>query len=157
MNELELGTCIKNLNREVLSQNDLCLKTCGEMVGTVCSKGCMSSYSQISGMTLIKNSIVDNNTVDAVVINDGKTLTTLIYLSAKSEEEIEAEIIVEKNRLTAFGLSKSEITVFVLVLQGRKNSQIIKELFISKATLKTHLNNAYKKLPEYYQQYKNRR
>jgi hypothetical protein len=153
MNELELGTCIKNVSREVLSQSDLCIKTCGEMVGTVCTKGCMASYSPISGMTLVKNSIVDNNIVDAVVINDGKTLTTLLYLNARSEEEV----VVEKNKLISFGLSKSETAIFILVLKGRKNSQILKELFISKATLKTHLNNGYKKLPEYYQQFKNRR
>lgn len=153
MNDLKLGTCVKNQNREVLSQDDLCKNTCGDMVGAVCSKGCMFSYSQLSGMTLFKNSIVDNNTVDALVINDGETLTTLIYLNIKSEEEIDAE----KKKLYSFGLSKSEVSIFILVLEGKKNSQIIKELFISKATLKTHLNNGYKKLPEHYQQYKNRR
>lgn len=153
MDEQELGTCIKNAEREVLFQNGLCLKTCGDMAGQVCTKGCMSIYSPVSGMTLIKNSFVDNHTVDAVVINDGKTLTTILYLNEKSEDEREKE----NAHLLSFGLSKSELAIFVKVLEGKKNAQIIKELFISKATLKTHLNNVYKKLPENYQQYKNRR
>ena len=153
MDDFELGTCIKSLDREVLYQNELCLETCGAMVGRVCEKGCMASYSPILGMTLVKNSQVEDNIVDAVIINDGKKLTTLLYSNKKTEEEKE----IENNRLQSFGLSKSEITIFLKVQDGKKNSQIIKELFISKSTLKTHLNNIYKKLPASYEQYKNRR
>ena len=153
MDELELGTCIKNFDRKVLFQNDLCLKTCGDIRGEVCNKGCMANYSSVSGMTLIKNSVVDQNEVDAVVINDGKTLTTLLYPNKKSEEDKGNE----RATLLSFGLSKSEMTIFLKVIEGKQNIQIIKELFISKSTLKTHLNNIYKKLPNGYQQYKNRR
>lgn len=113
----------------------------------------MSSYAAVFGMTLIKNSGVDNSMVDAVVINNGKTLTTLIYPLTKSEEELKKA----KAKLMSFGLSKSELNIFLLVMSGKKNSEIQKELFISKPTLKTHLNNIYKKLPERYQQYKKRR
>lgn len=153
MENTKLGTCIKNTEKEVLFQNEICLNACGDMKGQVCTKGCMSSYAPIPGMTLIKNSEVDNGIVDAVVINDGKTLTTLLHLNTKSEEETKKE----RAKLLSFGLSKSEITIFLLVMQGKKNSQILKDLFISKATLKTHLNNIYKKLPESFQQYKKRR
>lgn len=153
MEESKLGTCVKNSEKEVLFQNEICLNSCGDMMGQVCTKGCMSSYAPIPGMTLIKNSEVDNGLVDAVVVNDGKTLTTLIYPHSKSEEEIRKE----RAKLLSFGLSKSEITIFLLVMMGKRNSQIQKELFISKATLKTHLNNIYKKLPESFQEYKKRR
>lgn len=153
MNDLEIGICIKNMDKEVLFQNDLCIKSCGMMVGKICTHPCMSEYSPISGMSLYKNTIIDNMSFDAVVINDGEKLTTLLHLNKKSEEEKQKE----KEKLLAFGLSKSETAIFLLVLDGKKNSQIIKELFISMSTLKTHLNNIYKKLPENYQQYKNRR
>lgn len=148
--DLQLGTCVKDMNREVSFQNDLCLNKCGNMVGKVCTKGCMSSYFPLPGMSIIKNSIIDNNIVDAVVINNGQTLTTLLYAAEEREEGT-----LERTKLSAFGLSKSEIVIFMKVLEGKSNNQIIKELFISKSTIKTHLNNIYKKLPERYQLLKN--
>jgi hypothetical protein len=45
-------------------------------------------------------------------------------------------------------LSRRELEVAHLAVQGMPNSGISKRLFISKATLKTHLNNIYKKMPE---------
>ncbi len=51
-------------------------------------------------------------------------------------------------RFTNRGLSRRELDVAKLGLQGLTNSQIIKKLGISRATLKTHLNNIYKKVPE---------
>jgi DNA-binding CsgD family transcriptional regulator len=152
MKSLDLGTCIKSSDKQVLFQNDLCLNICGNMVGKICNKGCMNAYAAVQGMTTIKNSEVENVLVDAVVINNGETLTTLIYPLVKSAEQLENE----KNHLMTFGLTKSEIIIFSLVMKGIKNVNIQKELFISKATLKTHLNNIYKKLPEDFHQYKNR-
>lgn len=156
----ELGICIKKINQEVISQNDVCKNSCGDMVGKICEKGCMTNHvlstnaetGLAEGMTLVKNSIVDDSIVDAVVINDGETLTTITYSlegKMKSVQHVQEEL---KN----FGLTKSELTIFTMVLQGSKNSQICKTLFISKPTLKTHLNNIYKKLPENWQHYKKR-
>ena len=154
MSKLQLGTCIKKFNKEVIFQDDKCVQLCGDLVGKTCFKGCMDSYAPVLGMTLIKGTtVIDECLVDAVVINDGDTLTTLMYINQSSEELRKKEIL----KLEAYGLSKSELIVFQKVIEGKKNSQISKELFISKATLKTHLNNIYKKLPESYQQYKNRK
>lgn len=148
--DLQLGTCVKDMNREVSFQNNLCLEKCGNMLGKICTKGCMSSYFPLPGMSIIKNSIIDNQIVDAVVINNGQSLTTLLYAAEEKEEAT-----LEKTKLSAFDLSKSEIVIFMKVLEGKSNNQIIKELFISKSTIKTHLNNIYKKLPENYQVLKN--
>ena len=152
MDNVELGRCIKTINKEVLFQNESCIQTCGEMKGQICHKGCMSSYVNTPGMWLIKNSIVDDSQVDAVVINDGKTLTTLLYPYSQIEEELRNE----EEKLLSFGLSKSEVIIFLLVIKGKKNREILAQLFISKSTLKTHLNNIYKKLPDSYHHYKNR-
>lgn len=154
--DLQLGTCIKDMNREVSFQNDLCLKKCGDMLGQVCTKGCMNAYYPLPGMSFMKNSVVNNNIVDAVVINNGQTLTTLIYAAEKKEAGIEKETALESAKLSALGLSKSEIVIFMMVLEGKSKTQIIKDLFISKSTIKTYLNNIYKKLPENYQLLKNR-
>lgn len=150
---LQLGLCKKNSDRKVIFQDEMCLSICGNVTGQVCDKGCMAAYVPIQGMTLVKNSSVENSIVDAVVINDGNSITTLLYSNTKTQEELQAD----EKKLSSYGLSKSEIVIFLLVMEGKKNSQIQKDLFISKATLKTHINNIYKKLPENYQQYKKRR
>lgn len=153
MESLHLGLCKKNSDRKVIFQDEMCLSICGNVTGQVCDKGCMSAYVPTQGMTLVRNSSVENSVVDAVVINDGSSITTLLHSKAKTPEEIQAD----ERKLTTYGLSKSERVIFLLVMKGKMNSQIQKDLFISKATLKTHLNNIYKKLPENYQQYKKRR
>lgn len=157
MSNLVLGNCVKTMDREVLSQDDNCVKVCGNMEGEVCTKGCMANYFPVPGMTLVKGTFDCDPLVDAVVINHGNTLTTILYVDQKNEEERMKEREKESAKLLSYGLSKTENIIFLKVLEGKKNSLIIKELFISKATLKTHLNNIYKKLPEYYQQYKKRR
>lgn len=156
----QLGICVKKLDQEVISQNEACKKLCGNMVGKICDKGCMSNYespddaeSNLSeGMTLVKNAIVDGSVIDAVIINDGKTLTTIIYSLEKKMKTIDQN----QEQLKSFGLTKSEVTIFTMVMRGSKNAQICKSLFISKATLKTHLNNIYKKLPASWHHYKKR-
>jgi ATP/maltotriose-dependent transcriptional regulator MalT len=45
-------------------------------------------------------------------------------------------------------LSRREMDVVKLAIQGLTNQKIADKLRVSKATLKTHLNNIYKKLPE---------
>lgn len=156
-----LGICHKKKDKTVVYQNENCLKTCGNMQGQICTKGCMESYAPVPGMTLLKNYCVEHENagetevLDAVVINDQETgsLTTLLYYhnnSAEEEKQMQAQ-------LSSYGLSKSELAIFSRVMKGAKNSEIMKEFFISKSTLKTHLNNIYKKLPEYFQQYKKRR
>jgi hypothetical protein len=153
MNQVEIGKCIKTTERQVFFQDEQCLAICGDMGGQICTKGCMNSYAPIPGMTLMKNSEIDGVILDAVVVNDSQSLTTLLYIHPKSDEELKKE----RAKLCSFGLTKSELNLFQLVMMGKRNAQIQKDLFISKATLKTHLNNIYKKLPESYQQYKKRR
>lgn len=152
MNEIRIGSCVKKISGEVLFQNELCVKICEDMTGAVCNKGCMLSFSPIKGMTLMKEIIIGNNEVDVVIINDGFNLTTILHPNQLNEEVRANEIA----KLLTYGLSKSELNIFIKVLDGKKNSQIKSELFISKSTLKTHLNNTYKKLPDVYQKYKNR-
>ena len=146
----KLGVCIKNQNREVLFQNDCSQKTCGNLSGTVCSKACMSLYHQMEecaavseGMKLFKNVDIDGNKVDAMVVNDGAQIVTFLYPLDESEDKFQKQAAFFEER----GLTRSEARIMQMVLQGMSNAQIAEKLFISKATLKTHLNNAYKKLP----------
>lgn len=155
----ELGICVKDLEGRVLEQNDNCIGKCKYLVGEICNKGCMANYEKNSlksfqnGMTLFKNIEVDNGLVDAVIINNQNTITTLLYDQGNRKNLIEEDI----RELENCNLTKSEMVIINFVLNGLKNKEIMKKLFISEATLKTHLNNIYKKLPAKWQLLKNRK
>ncbi|MBI3534739.1 MAG: helix-turn-helix transcriptional regulator [Deltaproteobacteria bacterium] len=78
---------------------------------------------------------------DVAIINNGENLMTVYYpLTKKYKRQL--------NYLQEKGLSKREMQIMAMVAKGATNSEIGTKLSISKATLKTHLNNIYKKLPK---------
>lgn len=154
----KLGICIKNQDKTVISQNEICKQCCGDMLGKVCDFGCMKDYqsnqprSFSDGMTLMKNAENNLGKSDTVVINDGDTITTIIYPKINQVENINLDL----KDLEKCNLTKSENYILELILTGKRNKEICKILFISEATLKTHLNNIYKKIPEHWQVLKKR-
>lgn len=146
----KLGLCVKDQEKRVLFQNDNSVKTCGSAVGEVCGKTCMQLYHQVEecsavseGMKLFKAVEVDGHKVDALIVNDGERITTLLYPLDADQEKFKKQEAFFKEK----GLTKSELRIMQMVMQGMTNAAIAEQLFISKATLKTHLNNIYKKLP----------
>lgn len=146
----KLGLCVKDLDKKVLFQNENSTHTCGSMIGEVCEKACMKLYHQVEecaavseGMKLFKATEVNGHKVDALIVNDGQRITTLMYPLDEDQEKFkkQEEFFIER------GLTKSELRIMQMVMQGMTNAAIAEKLFISKATLKTHLNNIYKKLP----------
>ena len=144
-----VGVCIKSQNETVEFQNQSCLDICGDQLGRRCEKGCMERY--LPGTTedrifdnafrVFRNVKIDSRSIDAIMINDGTKLTTLLCdRSAAIEKQLEY--------LKKFKLSKAEQKVAELYLMGLSNSEIATKLFISKGTLRTHLNTIYKKIPE---------
>jgi DNA-binding CsgD family transcriptional regulator len=144
--ETSLGVCIKSEDQVVEYQNPLCLRLCGNQIGLRCEKGCMEKicWPEDKAMALgfhhLKNVGSEKSQVDAVVHFDGAKITT--FLHAK-EQSIRRQF----EKFKSFKLSKSELTIVSLVLTGLSNPDISKKLFISRSTLKTHLNNIYKKIP----------
>ncbi|WP_295905031.1 helix-turn-helix domain-containing protein [uncultured Bdellovibrio sp.] len=146
----KLGLCVKDLDKRVLYQNENCVKTCGLMTGQVCGKTCMRLYHQIEecaavseGMKLFKATEIEGHKVDALIVNDGNSITTILYPLDEDQDKFKKQEIFFQER----GLTKSEVRIMQMVMQGMTNAAIAEKLFISKATLKTHLNNIYKKLP----------
>lgn len=145
-----LGVCVKGQDKTVVFQNQLSVDLCGNLTGKVCEKGCMNLYHQVEecsaisqGMKLFKNTDIDGAKVDAMIVNDGEKISTFIY----PLDETQDKFIEQEKFLIGRGLTKSETRIMQMVLIGLTNAEIAEKLFISKATLKTHLNNAYKKLP----------
>ncbi|NBV42253.1 LuxR family transcriptional regulator, partial [bacterium] len=75
-----------------------------------------------------------------VRIRKNGTITTLL-VSEQGDE-------IDLNQLLASGdLSARELEIARLVGKNYTNSEIMSDLVISESTLKTHLNNIYRKLP----------
>lgn len=146
----KIAICIADHDGKILSQNEACTSLCPTPEGAICKFLSTSSahspehqvnHSGNEGMVFHKCHTVGDMPADVVTINDGTTLTTLFYpLSDHIHKQI--------SLLKEYGLSKRELEVAYLMLNGRSNDRIAKELFISKPTLKTHINSIYKKIPQ---------
>ncbi|WP_413557237.1 helix-turn-helix domain-containing protein [Bdellovibrio sp. HCB209] len=147
----KLGICTRNGSNEVIFQNEVSQKMCGPKVGGSCtSASCSEMCKQVEsaapvqdGMKLFKAQHVEGNLVDVMMVKDGDNMMTMLYPIQNEAEKAAAQQAFFVNK----GLTPSEIRIMQMAMQGMTNQAIADKLFISKATLKTHLNNAYKKLP----------
>ncbi len=144
-----IGVCMRDAEQRVLSQNEHCREVCGERGGTVCDNGCIrlceddtARADDSEGSRLYADSEIFGRACDVTVIQSGDTRMTLL-------QPLEAR---HRRALSAFidaGLSAREMAVIELVVQGLSNSQICERLNIARATLRTHLNRAYRKAREH--------
>lgn len=148
LNSDTLGICIKSIDGQVGFQNSMCLKACGQRMGMVCEDGCMR-LRQIekcdkseTGTQMFRGKKVGEFICDVVIINDGKQLITLLV-------DLAEKIQTDCGHFARYNLSPREQEVIKHVIAGDTNAMIASKLFISKATLKTHLNNIYRKIPEH--------
>ncbi len=144
----KLGVCIKDNHRTVLFQNTACIEKCGNKMGSPCKGRCLQKYDEfcqdkknpIEGFCHFPTLKLENGVADTVMVNDGNQFLTLLY-PLENKHRTRMEFYRKKN------LTKSELNIVSLLLGGLSNSQVAHKLFISKATLKTHINNIYKKIP----------
>ncbi len=141
--------CVKNLAGMVLYQNDACRDLCGEQVCAVCEKNCMQLYRRQpeaprreEGTQYFPNQKIEDRSFDVILINNGSYLNTILY-------PLERKRRADVDYLARWGLSRREKEIALLAIEGLTNEQIAKRLFVCLATVKTHLNNIYKKLPEH--------
>ena len=142
-----IGLCVKGPEGHVLFQNKACQKLCGNRKNKICHDGCMEFYpledstKTSIGSQELKCKNIHGFPCDVVFANDGTYLITLlVFLEKKLERDLKF--------FKKFNLTPRELEVIQLTLKGKTNQQIADLLFISRSTLKTHLNNIYKKLPD---------
>ena len=148
-NSNKVGVCVKDQTKVVTYQNELCKQVCNSKEGQQCTEYCMANYTVMGndekifneGIRTVHHLKMENGLVDATIINDNEKITTLFY---RMDDHQEQQLQYFKDK----GLTKTEMNVITNVLGGSTNSEIAKGMFVSKATLKTHLNNIYKKIPE---------
>lgn len=142
-----LGLCIKSKDTTIEYQNSKCVEICGNQLAKKCDKGCVlklnadrSDCALRSGFKLFRNMSVDNAQVESVIAQDGEKIITLLMCS---HEIIQQQL----NLIQQYNLSSTELNIIKKFIQGCTNKAIAAQLFISRSTLRTHLNNIYKKIP----------
>lgn len=140
--------CMQKEGGEVFYQNPACRKSCGDYVGSECPRTCVSDCEKFLGRNIpsegfqfLSNRKVGKQHYDVLFFTENARRMIVLYpLRQKYESWLK--------RFQERNLSRRELEIANLCIQGFTNAGIAKELFISKATLKTHLNNLYKKMPE---------
>lgn len=56
------------------------------------------------------------------------------------------EFVIDENFISKYGITERECEIIQLIIQGSSNADIANKLFISLATVKTHLHNIYQKV-----------
>lgn len=141
-----VAVCIKNTRREVLEQNELCRRICGDCQGEACERGCMSLYARDDelqwkdwGSRVYKNSQIHGAFFDVTLLRSAEHIITFLQ---PLQEKYDQALAYYQDK----GLTSRETDVVALTIRGVTNVDICKSLSISRATLRTHLNNIYRKL-----------
>lgn len=142
----ELAVCVKDRDGQVLIQNELCESMCGKRSGFVCKDGCMQLFKrELTGQNPMGAQVfhfveIGNRKVDIAMTFDGNRIVTLMVpLDSAIESHLQS--------IVAYGLSPREAEIAVLVMTGKQNREIAKQLHISLSTVKKHLFNIYAKMP----------
>ncbi len=142
------GYCVRDHELRVVSQNDVTRKICGDCVGRACGTECPAwffrrpDWSANLGVRVFESKRVGNDYFDVTVINQADRVTTIFLpLQAKHDASLAA--------LKKYDLTPRQLEIASMIARGFGNSEIARTLEISKSTLKTHINNLYKKLPRY--------
>jgi DNA-binding CsgD family transcriptional regulator len=140
-----IGVCVKDFDKKVLMQNDCCRSVCGDRQGETCQVGCMEYYTNDDhqqwkewGTRVYQNCHIHDGFYDVTLLCSAESIVTFLQ---PLKERYEMALAYYQRK----GLTKRETEVIDLTIRGVSNTDICHNLSISKATLRTHLNNIYKK------------
>jgi DNA-binding CsgD family transcriptional regulator len=141
--------CLKDARGVVIRQNRPCVSLCGDRTAcpVPCKDRCMRLYRKDArpaqdGMRLYSGeSFGGRDTYDVMILKDKTSIVSVLYPRTESLKKDMAE-------LKKIGLSRRELEVAQLLMRSKSRREISRALFISASTMKTHLNNIYKKLEE---------
>jgi len=144
----KMAVCVKDSSKKVLMQDDYCRSICGDQLGEVCEHGCMELYAgdkscqwQDWGSRVYKNSVIQGDYYDITLLCSTERIITFLQ-PLKEKYEMALAYFREK------GLTRREAEVIALTVRGVSNLNICENLSITRATLRTHLNNVYRKFRE---------
>lgn len=150
----DMGLCVSEEDGTVLFQNQLCQSICGEHKASQCHMCSDLRLQHITGngmVSLLSNSNAQHG--DHQIVGD--QLCNIYKFSEKNSKQVTIlqPIPDQKKQLCLYfqaaGFTEREIDIALLMVENKTNTDIQKVLVITKATLKTHLNHMYKKLPAF--------
>lgn len=141
----DLGVCVKDPNGKVIEQNKLCLKICGDCLGEVCKVACMELYANDKsrqwsnwGSHVYKNSYAHDGFYDITLLCSNTHMITFLQpLDEKYKKALDY--------YKTINLTKREEEILSYIIKGASNTEICDMISVSRATIKTHINNVYKK------------
>lgn len=147
----DLGICIKTPKKEILFQNDACKSVCGDHTSQSCSLCSELTFQQK------QNDFFSFSSHTSILFSEKQYILNQLCNLYKFEEKNKNEFTIispltktdsaQRHYLKENGLTPREVEIALLMIDQKTNTEIQKSLTISKATLKTHLNHIYKKLP----------
>lgn len=137
--------CLLRSTHLVCYQNEACKELCGTQAGGRCPQTCIRRVEKALGRPLDEEGLqLFPNT------RMGKEFFDILFFSALPYRLVLFYPLERKHQrrlagLQGRGLSRRENEIAGLRIQGLTNRAIRQKLGVSPATLKTHLNNIYKK------------
>lgn len=143
----KLGICHRNLQGVVDQQNEVVVDYCGSREGEVCENTCSQKLREkFTAAEIEKGQLFhlgicrfSQGTGELVVLKGDDGWKTYFQTSKLTAAEIE-KLVNEDT------LSPREGEIAKLIIAGFSNNEVASQLFISKPTVRTHLNNIYKKI-----------
>jgi len=143
----EIGMCHLSKDGDVLTQNEVCHHICNFNVGDKCGGNCLIYFKQLSpsrqmreGFHSFEGKDIDGHPVDLMIMKSKNSLISCFKPLVGAEESDRTFVAPES-------LTAREIEIFKMRTQQRISvTEIAKLLNVSRATIRTHINNINKKL-----------
>ncbi len=132
-----LPVCSKNADGTISFQSDESRHICGDRVGEFCSKCGVPGTPDI----LTTDHVYHNQQVFSRLRVNNNGLETTVLVPDRGAP-VDFDHLVQSAKL-----SPREIEIAQYIRQNLTNSDMMERLVVSESTLKTHLNNIYRKVP----------
>lgn len=156
-----IGFCVVNESLEIVSENRTFPLYLKNLYGSMSLKECigdLNPYSSLSALWMMGEYVQEKQSefgrfrvrMVADMVNaahDYRRMYLMIQIIPLMKVEEPSKNIDNKySLLETFNLSRREMQVIQMLVTGKENADIADKLYISAATLKTHIRNIYTKL-----------
>ncbi len=142
-----MGFCKRDKNQVVLEQDAECRYICGDQLNRTCSKGCQEWKGNLDKRESLSH--IHSFKVSSKNPTNWHPMRSSLEIAVIDQPDHSLTYVMEVQdpELDLTSLSPSETRVYNLkYIQGYTHKEICDSLFISRSTLRTHLNNISRKL-----------
>lgn len=144
----KLNVCRRDVSGRVLEQSKACSGICGNRLGVICKDRCVEHLDFDAACATKKNKFLSGRMIskkffDILIAPDSTGATTLLF---RTDRQVRPDFM---QTLLHYALTKRELVVAKMIWLGFTNREISKKLYVTLATVKTHINRIYSKLGEH--------